>query len=295
MNYSIVITSFNGRHLLEKHLPSVIKNSPMVDKIYVYDDAGTDDTPEFMARKYPKIVFQRNLKNLGFPKNTNQAVAHTSTDLVVLLNNDVSPEKGYLDSALKRLNDPKVFAVTFAEKQHSWPKVSWHNGKVQFIEGNDRSKARSIAWASGGSCILKKKIWDKLGGYNEIYSPGYFEDIDLGWRALKQGYQIIWDPQSLVDHQHESTFKKLNKNFVSLLKQRNELLFHWQNLTDRDLAVSHFKFLVSHTIKHPGYIKVILAAMRFYPQVAKERIHNRHQAKLTDRQILSLLSQGTST
>lgn len=291
MNYSIVITSYNGRHLLEKHLPSVIKNSPKADQIFVYDDASEDDTPQWIKTKYPQIIFQRNPKNLGFTKNTNLAVANTRSDFVVLLNNDVSPKNDYIQNSSKHFKDPKIFAVTFAEDQHSWPKVIWDKGKLQFTNGEDRTKSRYCAWPSGGSCIFKKSIWEKLGGYNEIYSPGYFEDIDLGWRAWKQGYKIIWDPGVLVDHQHESTFKKLNPSYISLIKQRNELLFTWQNITDRNLAASHYRFLISHTLKHPGYAKVILAAMRFYPRVVRDRIKNRQLLKFTDHEVLTRINQ----
>lgn len=292
MTIDLIITSYNGRHLLEKHLPSVLRHSPQVRHIYVYDDAGSDDTPQFLTDKYPSIIFQRNQKNLGFTKNTNQAVGNSDADLIVLLNNDVSPKKNYLVPALRHLKHPKVFAVSFAEAQHSWPKISWEKGKLDFTEGEDRSVARLIAWPSGGSCILKKSIWDKLGGYNGIYSPGYWEDIDLGWRSLKQGYQIIWEPKALVDHQHESTFKKLKSGFISLLKQRNELLFTWQNITDRDLAFSHYQFLIGYTVSHLGYAKVILAAMRFYPQVVKNRIHNRQISRLSDKEVLDLVNQS---
>ncbi len=287
---SIVITSFNGRHLLEKHLPNVLKHSKIAKQIFVYDDAGDDDTPEWIAKEYPKIVFKRNLRNLGFTKNTNQAINNCDTNFVVLLNNDVSPNKGYLENSLRHFTDPKVVSVTFAEREHSWPKVSWYQGKLSFVEGENRDHTRLCAWPSGGSSIVKKTLWTKIGGYNEIYSPGYWEDIDFGWRALKQGYKIIWDPESSVDHQHESTFKKLSKNFVNLIKQRNELLFIWQNITDHNLIKTHWRFLSTHTMRHPGYVKVILAAARFYPLVTKSRLHNQHLAKLTDHQVLSLLS-----
>jgi GT2 family glycosyltransferase len=288
---SIVITSYNGRHLLEKHLSDVKKNSPEAKQIFVYDDAGDDDTPNWIAANYPKVIFQRNKKNLGFTKNTNAAISNCDTEFVVLLNNDVSPGQGYLKSALKNFSDPKVIAVTFSEKEHSWPKVSWSEGKLQFSEGEDLTKAKSCAWPSGGSSIIRKSLWDKLGGYNEIYSPGYWEDIDFGWRAWKRGYKIIWDPKATVDHQHESTFKKLNKNFVSLIKERNELLFTWQNITDAELILSHVRFLFKRTLWHPGYIKVIVAALSFSPKVILNRVNNKRFSVLSDQQLIRLLSK----
>lgn len=287
----IVITSFNGRQLLEKHLPTVIKNSPKVNNIIVVDDASSDDTGEFLKKNYPQITYIRNSKNQGFPMTSNTGVAASNSDLVVLLNNDVSPQKDYLKTSVKFFSDPKVFAVTFNEENSSWPEVTWRDGKLHYTRGQDRSTPRYSAWFSGGSSIVRKSTWQQLSGFNEIYSPGYWEDIDLGWRAWKAGNKIIWDPTSLVDHQHESTFKKLKPSFINLVKQRNELFFIWQNITDRHLAKSHYFFLLKYTINHFGYLRIILSAIRHYPLLIKNRIQNRKNSKIKDSQVLELINQ----
>ena len=285
MIIDIVITTYNGRHLLKKHLPNIIKNSGPINQIIVVDDGGDDDTASFLQQFYPEITYLKNPQNLGFTKSTNRGVALSKADLVVLLNNDVSPQKDYLKNATKYFKDKKVFAVTFNEIHSSWPQVSWQNGKLHFTQGEDKTKPRFSAWASGGSSIINRNIWNKLGGMNEIYSPGYWEDIDLGWRAWKANFQIIWDPQSTVDHQHESTFRKLDPNYLNLIKQRNELLFIWQNITDQNFLKSHYHFLLTHTLKHPGYLKVILAALKFLPKLKHNQL-----LKLTDEEILSSIN-----
>lgn len=285
----IIIPSFKGKKLLQKHLPDVLKHSPDCG-IIVINDGPDDGTVEYLNKHFPKVKYLQNSKNLGFPKTINRGVAASKADYVVLMNNDVSPQKGYLTSALKILDDPKVFAVTFNEQQSSWPKVVWHNGKITFTRGQDKNKARYSAWASGGSSIIKRSLWKQLGGFNPLYSPGYWEDIDLGWRAWKLGFRIVWDPDSNVIHQHESTFKTLPQNKLNLLKQRNELLYHWQTITDSNLIFSHLKFLLTHTLAHPGYIKVILAALLLTPQVTKNYIRLNRQAKVTDRHILKTVN-----
>lgn len=258
----IIITSFNGQKLLKKNLPAVIKNSPSVNQIYVYDDAGIDDTGEFLAKHYPQIKYVKNKKNLGFTQNTNLAVKNSSADFVVLLNNDVAPQKNYLTNALKYFRfHPRLFAISFAEKENSWPLVTWKSGKFSFTQAKKRSRPHYSLWASGGSCIINRRLWKRLGGFNSIYSPGYWEDIDLGLRAWKAGYQIIWTPYAQVDHRHESTFSLFKKDYLNNLKQRNELLFHWQNLSELKLLLSHKYFLLTHILQHPGYTKVIFSAL----------------------------------
>lgn len=288
MRYStdIVIPSFNAYHLLKKNLPQVLKNSPQVGKIIIVNDGSTDDTLK-IKKLSPKIKIISNKKNLGFPKAVNQGFKASKADLVVLINNDVLPQVDYIKNTLKYFKNSNTFAVTFNEKHSSWPQVCWKNGKYQYTQGKDKTRAIYSAWASGGSAIFNRKIWNKLGGFNEIYSPGYWEDIDISWRAWKQGYKTIWEPTARVIHQHESTFKKLNQNYINLVKQRNELLFIWQNFSDLKLWLTHLWFLISHTFTHPGYIKVISAALLKLPQA--KRIKN---TKLSDRQAIKLFNKS---
>ncbi|MEK7066493.1 MAG: glycosyltransferase family 2 protein, partial [Patescibacteria group bacterium] len=213
----IVIPSYNAEWLLEKNLPVVIKTSPEVDKIIVVDDGGTDNAPKYMKKWAPQVICIRHEENIGFSKSVNEGVSHSKADFLVFINNDVYPQSGYIQSALKYFQDPKVFAVNFNEENSSWPQVSWHSGKFQFVRGEDKKHPHFSAWPSGGSCILRRSIWDKLGGFNEIYSPAYWEDIDIGWRAWRSGYKIIWAPEPKVVHHHESTFGLKNKQYKSIL------------------------------------------------------------------------------
>ena len=280
----VIIPSINGLFLLKKHLPEAIAFSGKDTAITVVDDDSVDGTLDYLAANFPKVKCLRQDQNLGFTKSVNHGFGESSADLVILLNNDVSPKKNYLASALKHFDHDRTFAVTLDETTSSWPLVSW-DGKLQYIRGEDKTAPRFSAWASGGSAIFRKSIWDELGGFDEIYSPGYWEDIDIGWRAWKAGYQIIWEPKALVEHQHESSFSKLDQNFVSLVKQRNELIFNWKNISDPDLRHDHFLYLLRHTLIHPGYLKVVFAALKAYPQVKKTK------GIITDREVLALVNQ----
>ena len=280
----VVIPNYNGLFLLKKHLPEVIAFSGKDAHIIVVDDGSTDGTPEYLKKEYPKILCLHNPTNLGFTKSVNLGFASSRSDLVVLINNDVAPQKGYIAESLKHFENDKVFAVTFNESTSSWPLVSWR-GKLQYVRGEDKQESRFSAWASGGSAIFRKSIWEGLGGFDEIYSPGYWEDIDIGWRSWKAGYQIIWEPKAKVIHQHESTFNLLDPNYLNLIKQRNELIFNWKNITDSDLRRDHFSFLLRHVLTHPCYLKIVLAALMTYPKIKKSK------DILTDSRVLALVNQ----
>jgi len=169
------------------------------------------------------IKLIENKKNLGFIYSCNRGVKEAKGEFVVLLNNDVIPEKGFLEPALKHFEDPKVFAVSFNEQQFGWAKIWWRGGFIHHGVGGAGKKPHISAWASGGSAVYRKSIWQKLGGFDPLYHPFYWEDFDLGYRAWKAGYQIIWEPQAVVHHRHETTISKIDRNYVNLINIRGYL------------------------------------------------------------------------
>ncbi len=284
----IIIPSYNARYLLEKNLPSIIKNTENIGKLIIIDNGSEDDTVDWLKKNYPKTVIVRNNSNLGYTKPINQGVTKSDSELFILINNDVLPKKGYETSALPYFTDPEVFAVTFNEEGASWPDMNWSQGKMQFSHGKDKSKPVLSAWASGGSAIFRRSIWNELGGLDEIYAPFYWEDIDIGYRAWKSGFKIIWEPRAAVVHDHESTSKKLNPKYISTIKQRNELLFNWLNITNKKYIRQHLYFLLSHTFRHPGYLRIILIAGWRY----LTHPHLKRKFIISDENVLSHISKA---
>lgn len=282
----VIIPSYNGRKLLQKNLHHIIKKTSYLNKVIIIDNGSEDDTIPWLTKNYPEVVIIKNKTNLGYTIPINQGIKVSKSEYFILINNDVIPLQNYVKNTLSFFKNDKLFAVSFNEKLSSWPNMAWSEGKIQFLNGVDKSKVICTPWASGGSALFRRSIWDKLGGMDEIYAPWYWEDIDIGYRAWKSGYQIIWDPKSTVIHHHESTSKLLDQNYVSRIKQRNELLFNWLNVNDKSFVIGHLLFLVQHTIKHPGYLRII--AMAILRLILKRPI--RRKFLLSDADVLKLIS-----
>lgn len=248
---SIVIPAYNGRKYLQQNLPAVLGLG--ADEVIVIDDASTDGSVEEL-NKFKEIRLIKNSKNLGFPKTVNAGFAAACGEIVVLFNQDVTPGKNLLKYCLPHFTDPLVFAVTFAEEDRSWAKAEFKQGFLEFTNGPRDGKVHESFWASGGSAAFRKKLWDELGGFDPIFTPGYSEDLDLGWRARRAGYRILWDPKCRVDHVTESAFNQaFDPTSLRRIKERNYLLAHWNNLHGWQL-IQHIFYLKLRLIKHPGYL-----------------------------------------
>ena len=266
MKISVIVTNWNGKKLLEKNLETIIKLSPEAEEIIFTDDASQDDSVEYvkkLQKKYKKLKIIHHQKNQGFGENSNYAVKQAKGDLVVLLNNDIYPHPKYITNSLKHFEDSNVFGVGFAELGHeNWARIFWKDGYLQHEPGIDNQKPHISGWVSGGSSIIRKSLFEKLGGFDAVYQPFYSEDLDLGFRAWKSGYTLLWEPTSVVEHHHETTMSKFSVNFLNYVKERNRLLNTWRNITDPQLLSLNKIALVGRVMSGPNYIKIILAAKR---------------------------------
>jgi GT2 family glycosyltransferase len=300
MKISVVIPNWNGEEQLKKNLPKVIEACKgRISEIVISDDASTDKSVELIKKDFPeiKLVESQHKKNLGFSSNVNLGFSGVQGDLVILLNNDAYPEKGFLDAALPHFDNPKVFSVGLSTGG-SWNYAGFENGFIrhhmQVIDKTDFSKSHQSLWASGGSAIFQKCIWDELNGLDTLFDPFYEEDFDLGYRATKRGYINIWEPKSKVFHYLEkgvieSSFSKSKINHVA---ERNNLILTWKNLTSKKLLSQHQSALIKRLFLHPKYWQIFISATSKYPEIMKKRKIEKSQAKLTDEEIFSLFTNN---
>lgn len=287
MKISVIITNWNGKQLLKKYLEKVILASPEASEFILADDASTDDSLDFAKKiktKYPNLKIVSHKNNQGFAKNSNYAVKKSTGDLVVLLNNDINPHLGYITACLNHFKNKDVFGVGFAELGHeNYGKVFWQNGYLNIEPGYDK-KTHITAWVSGGSSIVRRSEFLAIGGFDSVYQPFYFEDLDLGLRAWRSGYKLLWEPKAIVEHQHEATTSKFPKKFLIYVKERNHLLSVLRNVTDKKLLLQNLFWQLIRVLSGPNYIKIILAANRQIRQHPRQIVGN----KITDKQILEM-------
>ena len=290
MRASIIIPSFNTAELLRKNLPAVIKAAANpkneIKEVIVVDDASTDNSADIIKREFPGIKLIRHKANRGFSAAVNTGVRMAKGELVVLLNSDVIPDADFLSPALVHFEDTAIFAVSFNEREYFWAGASFEDGFVNHKPGPVSDSAHISFWASGGSAVFRRKYWIALGGMDEkLFSPFYREDVDLCYRAQKRGMKVLWEPKAIVVHQHASTISRLPKKYTQRIKERNELLFIWKNITSPYMFRKHISGLLFRTLRHPGYLRIVLMALAKIKIVVRARRKEKKEAKISDETI----------
>lgn len=284
MNLSVIIPNYNGEDLLRKNLPKVMDAVDNAE-IIVVDDASTDDSLKTLSRFDRKIKIIKNEKNLGFSSTINKGVKEAKGEIIILLNTDVVPEKDFLQPLLKHFEDEEIFAVGCMDKSIEDGKIilrgrgvgQWKRGFLVHSRG-EINKTNTL-WVNGGSGAFRKSIWEKLRGFDELYNPFYWEDIDLSYRAVKSGYKILFEPKSIVIHEHEkgAIKKKFSSFEVKTIAYRNQFIFVWKNVTDFDLKLIHLLWLPYHFAKaflrgDLEFFKAFLMAFFLLPKIISARL-----------------------
>jgi GT2 family glycosyltransferase len=294
LSTTILIPNFNGLHLLQKHLPTVVEHSHN-SQVLIVDDTSTDQSVAWISQNFPQITIFQNQFNQGFARSVNTGFKAIDTQLVLLLNNDVSLTKNTIPNLLKHFSNPKTFAVGCTEilptgKKRGRSQGYFSRGLIMHIQASDLSSQGPTFWVFGASGMFNREIWQNLGGLDEIYAPAYWEDIDISYRAWKAGYQCLFDPSAEVYHDSEITMNSTLGDKKTTIAFRNQLLFFWKNIRTPQMWLSHIFWLPYHLIitsqKTKGaFLKGFFSALTRFPYALNYT--PKPPAKLSDSQIIT--------
>src|SRR3989344_4550374 len=266
----------------EEFIDNLRNNLPyLTDCVVVVVNDDPEKSIKDEISVFDKIRLIENKKNMGFPGAVKIGVKLVKTPLIMLLNSDVKLLDKSYEKAIKHFEEKNVFAVSFAQKEKNGRivgknKIYFKNGFFQHNFAKDLKFGQN-GWAEGGADLIDKQKFESLNGFDEIYSPFYWEDIALSYRSWKAGYTILFDPQVLVEHHHETTIRVFyNSKQVRSIAFRNQLIFIWKNIHDPGKIFSHIIFLklylVSSLIKGNFEIwKGFLGAISKFDSIIKKR------------------------
>lgn len=296
---SVVIPNWNGRALLEKNLPKVLEakdnKKNKISEVIIVDDGSTDDSVHFLKKEFGKSIrLIRLSENRGFGSAVNMGVRMSNGNLICLLNTDVIPSANFLEKALPHFKKKEVFGISLHEKGFGNAIGIFKNGFVEHKGGTEGDNVKESFWVSGGSGIFRRDVWMKLKGFDEaLYNPFYWEDVDICYRAQKRGYICLWEPESNVVHKHESVINPtyFRTRYLNLIKERNHLLFVWKNITSPILFKKHLRALAGRLLRHPGYARIVFAALKKRKVLQKRRENEEKRATVSDETVFARFSK----
>jgi len=230
--FDIIICVHNSPRYLRWCLDSIFKYSKLdIFNLIIVDDNSNNITKnliqEFQSQHPENIEVLTNEKNLGYVKSANSGIQKSISENIILLNSDVVVTNNWLEkfeSALKK--DSKIGLISPLCNNAANLTVKMPPG-FDFVQMNEYFEKNSKkiypdAMTIVGNCLLiTRKVIEKVGLFDEIYSPAYTEETDYHFKAINQGFRAVIADDTYVFHKGESSIQNRNE----LLKKHLKIFF----------------------------------------------------------------------
>jgi O-antigen biosynthesis protein len=180
-------------------------------EVIVVDDASPDDSATVLAQ-VAGLQLLRNERNLGFIGSCNAGAAAAHGELLLFLNNDTQVTSGWLDALLRCFAERADCGIAGSRLVYPDGRLQ-EAGGIVFADGNgwatgrfERRDApafryrRETDYVSGASLLIRRKVFQRIGGFDARYAPAYYEDTDLAFAVRQLGLRVYYEPTSTVIH-----------------------------------------------------------------------------------------------
>jgi len=288
---SFIIPSWNNREmlircitLLDSYL--VKEESTIRKEIVVIVNGSTDGTLEILPKlniATRLIIVNQNI-NIGFARAINIGITYSNFNYIYLLNDDMEVRENFfvpLVQYAKKLiiNECPFFGIASQiffknprqrreESGKNYIKPSFGFINISHYIQKDVLINESITlYPGGGSSLLNKKVFQKLGMYDyKSYAPLYCEDLDLGFIGWKLGFPSYFCPNSHVVHYHRTSSTKLNKE-PSFFMHKNWLVFILKNFNTCKTIIPHLFFYSFKILLSRQYLIYAIYAIKNLPNI----------------------------
>lgn len=227
---TISIVSYCQKGLLDRCLSQIKSISlPAEWQTVVVDNNSSDGSAEMVAQSYPWVKLIRLQKNLGFAGGHNIAYCQTNTPVFIVLNPDVNVVPGSLEMLVEifgkfpkaavvgpQLLNPDGSPQFSARRFYNWQTVLARRlplpGReklcyLHLMKNLDQTTIQCVDWVLGAAMAIRRAAFSRKELFDTRYKL-YFEDVDLCYFAHKNGWDVMYCPQSRMIHDHQRTSAK---------------------------------------------------------------------------------------
>jgi len=305
MKISILVLNYNGKTLLEEYLASISRaaeGSAHDCKVYVVDNQSSDGSVGFLKENFPGVsvmVAEENRVLCSY----NEAVKKVDGDIVIFLNNDMKVKADFIDHLIRHFERKDVMfaaprVMNFDDTYNGGRSYfEFKKGAVKMIVDADNymSSGRTHAISTGA---FRKDLFMELGGFDEIYLPGIWEDVDICLRGLLLGWKGVYEPESVIWHDESTTFhREYGEKGKLKIAHRNMFLFAWKNITEPGMFLKHLVLTLPRAAAlflrgRTEVMEGLVAAFRKMPLVVRKRKEMKEEFSSRKLKMKDLISSG---
>ena len=231
---SIIIPAWNGQQFIGPCLHSLRECTSEPYETIIVDNGSSDQTVA-LAREAQVTHLITNAYNTGFAYAVNQGLQMAQADVLILLNQDIVAQPGWLTPILERLQTEADVGIVGCKLLYPDGQVQHAGGQflepslegIHHHEDGGAQVPHHIDFVTGAAFAIRRACWQAVGEFDEGFDPAYFEDVDYCLRATAAGWRVVYEPRSVLIH-HESQSRGANFEHT--------IIFHSQRMR---LALKH--------------------------------------------------------
>lgn len=216
---SVIVVSWNGEPYLGDCLDAISAQVGPDDEVIVVDNGSSDGSAALVRERYPQVNLIENERNLGFAGGCNVGLQAAQGEYLMLVNQDVTVQAGWLGAMLDALVLPGVGIAGC--------KLLYPDGSIQHAGGIIRcplahpdhygyhepdrgqwDEQREVDYVVGAAMGLRRELMERIGLFDEGFFPAFYEDTDFCFRARAAGYQVMYAPDGVGVHRETTTVER---------------------------------------------------------------------------------------
>ncbi len=218
---AVVVPNWNGRHLLEECLDSLVSQS-IPAQVIVVDNGSVDGSGSLVRSRYPGVRLLELDRNHGFTGAVNRGIelaGEDGADFVALLNNDARADVSWLERLLAAVEEHSEVGIATSKVLMTDGRHFDSAGNHYSVWGHPFPRGRGeldagqyderalVFGASGGASLYRMAMLAEIGVFDDDFFA-YYEDDDLSFRAQLAGWKVMYEPTSLAHHRVAATSSK---------------------------------------------------------------------------------------
>ena len=307
---TIIIVNWNGKPLLSDCLDSVRNQSFRDFETILVDNGSVDGSIHWVQQHHSDVRIISLPENTGFCVANNIGLRKVKTKYVALLNNDAVAHPFWLLNLVNGLETHKEAGSAASKILYHWdPNIidragdGYTRAGVGLLRGrgmppNAFDKPQWIFGACAAAALYRKSMIDKIGFFDEDFFLIY-EDVDLSFRALLNGYKCLFVPDSIVYHKSSSTVVR-DSNISIYYGHRNMEWVYFKNMPTELIGKTLFLHAI-HAIgsiiyfASKGHLKSILRAksdaFKHMKEVLKKRQFIQERKRISNEYLWKLFEK----
>lgn len=252
---SVIVLNYNGKKYLKNCFESLRKQAYPNYEVIMVDNASTDGSVSYVRESFSWVKIIENPTNLGYTKANNEAEKRASGEYLLFLNMDTWVKPDLLNVLVSTaISNPKIGVCACTQLSYEGKqRLSAGLTTDLFAYPIKSNKQEQILYSDGASLFVKRLVFRQIGGFDPAYFM-YGEDVDLCWRVLLSGYDVVATLSAIVGHKSGGTLIRSGKIY-----QANRLRRY---LAERNSLRTILKNYSAHTLIYILPLRVVITFLQ---------------------------------